>query len=111
MPRGASRSYYADLISAGGKLFEYNPGLMHTKPVTVDREVTPIGFANMDCRSFALNFENSILLVDPATPAAMRDRQLSYLADSIRITATAVAKWSGRKRFWNNTFASVGPPL
>ncbi len=107
----ASRSYYADLISAGVKVFEYRPGLLHTKSVTIDGEVTLIGSANMDCRSFALNFENNILLVDPATTATLRARQLSYLADSTRITAAAVAGWSWHKRLWNNALAIVGPLL
>ena len=72
----ASRSYYADLIAAGVRIYEYDAGLLHAKSITMDGEVTLIGSANMDCRSFALNFENNILLVDAGTTTAMRARQM-----------------------------------
>jgi cardiolipin synthase len=107
----AARSYYADLIAAGVQLYEFLPGLLHTKSVTVDAEVTLIGSANIDCRSFALNFENNILLFDPAATAAMRARQMDYVGQSRRVTAEAVAGWSPARRLWNNALAVVGPVL
>ena len=60
----ASRSYYADLLNSGVRIFEYEGGLLHTKSLTLDGEVTLIGSANMDRRSFDLNYENNILLCD-----------------------------------------------
>ncbi len=107
----ASRSYYGDLTEAGVRIYEYQPGLLHTKSVTVDGEITLIGSANMDCRSFALNFENNILLCDPDVTAAMRARQMEYLADSRPVTAAEVAAWGWQKRLWNNALALVGPVL
>ncbi len=107
----AARSYYDDLISAGVRIFEYHPGLLHTKSVTVDGEITLIGSANMDCRSFALNFENNILLSDPEVTAAMRARQMEYLRDSTRVTAEMVEAWPWYRRLWNNALAVVGPVL
>jgi cardiolipin synthase len=75
----ASRSYYGDLLAAGVRIFEYQGGLLHTKSLTVDGEVTLIGSANMDRRSFELNYENNILFYDPALTGEMRGRQDSYL--------------------------------
>jgi cardiolipin synthase len=49
---GVSRSYYADLLAAGVKIYEYVSGPLHTKSLTLDVEVTLIGSANMDRRSF-----------------------------------------------------------
>ncbi len=46
--RAASRSYYADLVAAGVRIFEYAGGLLHTKSVTLDGAITLIGSANMD---------------------------------------------------------------
>jgi len=71
----ASRSYYADLLAAGVRIFEYEGGLLHTKSLTIDGQVTLIGSANMDRRSFELNYENNILFYDPALTAEMRRRQ------------------------------------
>jgi cardiolipin synthase len=77
----------------------------------VDGEITLIGSANMDRRSFDLNYENNILLCDPAMTNAVRDRQVSYLADSRQITQEVVLNWSWRTRLWNNALAVVGPVL
>ena len=64
----ASRSYYADLLNAGVKIYEYKHGLLHTKSLTLDGEVTLIGSANMDRRSFELNYENNILFYLGSNP-------------------------------------------
>jgi cardiolipin synthase len=106
-----SRSYYYDLLTAGVKIYEYNAGLLHTKSMTVDGEVTLIGSANMDRRSFDLNYENNILLCDGDVTADMRDRQESYLADCRQVTAEEVAAWPWQRRLWNNALAIIGPVL
>ncbi|MBS7812954.1 cardiolipin synthase [Roseococcus pinisoli] len=107
----ASRSYYADLLAAGVRLLEYPLGLLHAKTLTLDGEVTLIGSANMDRRSFDLNYENNILLQDPATTAAVRARQEAYIAASREVTREEVAAWPAWRRLWNNTVAVVSPLL
>ena len=107
----ASRSYYEELLAAGVRIFEYAGGLLHTKSLTLDGELTLIGSANMDRRSFELNYENNILLCDPAVTAAMRERQDSYIARSEEITAAMVSRWPWQRRLWNNAIAMLGPVL
>ncbi len=85
-----SRSYYEDLLTAGVKIHEYQPGLLHTKSMAVDGELALIGSANMDRRSFDLNYENNILLHDPALTSTMRARQDAYIADSRPVTLATV---------------------
>ncbi|MDQ0215657.1 cardiolipin synthase [Oikeobacillus pervagus] len=58
----ASRSYFPELLEAGVKIFEYTRGFMHSKIVIVDGELASIGTANMDMRSFHLNFEVNAFL-------------------------------------------------
>jgi cardiolipin synthase len=65
----------------------------------------------MDRRSFDLNYENNILVYDPALTADMRRRQDAYLARSRPVTADQVARWSIFRRLWNNTIAMLGPVL
>ena len=108
---GASRSLYEDMLIAGVKVHEFQPGLLHTKSITVDRRMVLIGSANMDRRSFDLNYENNILLADPALTQAMRDRQDSYLARSRPVTLDEVRKWSISRRLRNNGMAIAGPVL
>jgi cardiolipin synthase len=107
----ASRSYYGDLLAAGVRIFEYEGGLLHAKSLTLDGEVTLIGSANMDRRSFELNYENNILLHDPKLTADMRQRQESYIERSRALTTDDVARWTIRRRLWNNTIAMLGPVL
>jgi cardiolipin synthase len=107
----ASRSYYRELLEAGVKIHEYVGGLLHTKSMIIDDEVTLIGSANMDRRSFELNYENNILFYDPGLTAEMRQRQEHYLAQSNPVTADMVAQWSMTRRFWNNTIAMISPVL
>ena len=107
----ASRSYYADLLAAGVQIHEYEGGLLHTKSLTLDGEVTLIGSANMDRRSFDLNYENNILFHDRALTAEMRQRQQSYLEKSHPVTREMVEGWSWNKRLWNNAIAMLGPVL
>jgi len=107
----ASRSYYAELLAAGVKVFEYEGGLLHTKSLTLDGEVTLIGSANMDRRSFELNYENNILFHDSALTGVIRERQQDYIARSHPVTKEAVAAWPMSRRLWNNLIATLGPVL
>jgi cardiolipin synthase A/B len=107
----ASRSYYEQLLAAGVRIFEYEGGLLHTKSLTLDGEITLIGSANMDRRSFELNYENNILLHDPELTQSMRRRQEEYLRRSHPVTIEIVDGWPLRRRFVNNTIAMLGPIL
>ncbi|WP_396328624.1 cardiolipin synthase [Burkholderia anthina] len=60
----ASRLYARDLVDAGVKVFRYRPGFLHQKVVLIDRIAAAIGSANLDNRSFRLNFEIMVLTVD-----------------------------------------------
>ncbi len=108
---GASRSYYEGLLDAGVIIYEYVGGLLHTKSLTLDGEVTLIGSANMDRRSFELNYENNILLFDQALTGDMRKRQESYIEKSNLITPEMVKEWSWYRRLGNNAIAMLGPVL
>ena len=107
----ACRSYYLDLLEAGVQIYEYVGGLLHTKSLTIDGEVTLIGSANMDRRSFELNYENNILFYNKELTADVVQRQESYIAKSEIVTAESVAAWNWRQRLWNNTIAMLGPVL
>lgn len=53
----ATYSYLGEMIEAGAKCYTYDNGFLHAKCLCVDGQVTCMGTANMDIRSFALNFE------------------------------------------------------
>ncbi len=108
---GASRSYYSELTKAGAEIFEFRPGLLHAKTMVVDRTVALIGSANLDRRSFELNFENNILFSDPAFAGRIRVRQESYIAQSDVVTADLVSHNGLGTRLRQNALAMLSPLL
>ncbi|WP_447763140.1 cardiolipin synthase [Sphingopyxis panaciterrae] len=107
----ASRSYYDEMLAAGVRLYEYRPGLLHAKTMVVDGAVALIGSANLDRRSFELNFENNILFADADFVGELRARQDAYLAESDRVTAGDVARDGVLRRLWQNLLATLSPLL
>lgn len=62
MVYSVTRSYYAKLLLAGVRIYEYTPGFNHTKMIVVDDIMAITGTINMDYRSFYLHFENGVYL-------------------------------------------------
>ena len=60
----AGRSFYGELLQAGVEIYEYDAGVVHSKIITVDDRWCMLGSANMDVRSFRLNFEVTALIYD-----------------------------------------------
>jgi cardiolipin synthase A/B len=92
----AQRSYYEALLDAGVRIYLYPaPYVLHAKHFTVDDDVAVIGSSNMDLRSFALNYEVSVMLLGPSIVASMRAVQDTYRSLSRELT---VEEWRGRSR-------------
>ena len=106
-----SHSYYWELLEAGVKIYEYKPGLLHAKTLTVDGEISLIGSTNLDLRSFHLNYENNIVFSDNKLTADIMERQYQYIAVSDEITLEEVNNWPLPYRIWNNIVATMGPIL
>ncbi len=109
--QATARSYYAELLEAGVVIQEFKGGLLHSKTLTLDGEITLIGSANMDRRSFDLNFENNILFYDPQLTQTVRERQQAYINSADTVLKETVAAWSRTRQLWNNTIAMLGPVL
>ena len=60
----ASYSYFGDILKSGGKVYLYTKGFIHSKVVIVDDKIFTTGSANMDLRSFMLNFEINAFIYD-----------------------------------------------
>ncbi len=58
----ASASYYPRLMEAGVRIYQYERGFVHAKTIVVDEWVASVGSANMDLRSFHLNFELNVFV-------------------------------------------------
>jgi cardiolipin synthase len=91
IPFLAARFYWSDVIAAGVKVYQYTPGMMHSKYVLVDGEWASVGSANTDNRSLFLNFEANCQLFDPALVAELEEYYLRDLEVSVRLEKGAFA--------------------
>jgi cardiolipin synthase len=82
----AARSYYEQLMELGVELFLYQPGILHSKTMTVDNDIAFIGTSNFDIRSFALNFELNMILYHGEALWSLRSLQISYMEKSRRLS-------------------------
>jgi cardiolipin synthase len=107
----ASRSHYEPLLEAGVKIFEYQKGLLHAKTLTLDRSLALITTANLDRRSFELNFEVSMLVFDSDFASELRFLQTSYLNDSRPVELASWRKRPWPAKLWQNAAGTLGPLL
>jgi cardiolipin synthase len=70
----ASNTYCESLRKAGIKVFEYGPPMLHAKTIVIDDTVGIVGTANLDNRSFRLNFEVAAAFYDAHTIARLAQR-------------------------------------
>ncbi|MCB1055409.1 MAG: cardiolipin synthase [Acidobacteria bacterium] len=94
--RYASVAHFDDLMSAGVRIALFGGGLLHTKSLTVDGEVSIFGSVNLDMRSLWLNFEISLFVYDPGFTNRLRELQAGYLD---RSTTLDLATWRERPRW------------
>jgi cardiolipin synthase len=94
--RLAGHSYFDELLSAGVRIYEYQPAMMHNKTVVVDGQWSIVGSANMDIRSKELNQENVLGILD-----AGFGRQLdeTFLADIGKAREIKLDDWR-RRGIW-----------
>jgi cardiolipin synthase len=93
--RLAQCSYYDDLLSAGVRITCFQDRLLHAKNVSIDDRVGIVGSSNIDIRSFQLNEEVSLLLLDPASVGDLVALQEQALMHSEPID---LATWRQRSR-------------
>jgi len=82
----ATYSYVGDMLEAGVKCYTYNNGFLHAKGVIIDQNVICYGTANMDIRSFELNFEVNATIYDSSLATQMHEIFIEDLKNCTEIT-------------------------
>ena len=82
LPYWAALTYVGDLLTAGVKVYYYTAGFMHAKTIVVDGRSCSIGTANMDMRSFELNYEINALIYDEHIAHEIEMRFLEDMASA-----------------------------
>ncbi|WP_026568259.1 cardiolipin synthase [Bacillus sp. UNC41MFS5] len=81
----ATRSYLPELLRAGVEIYSYQKGFLHKKVMIVDGDLATIGTANMDMRSFRLNFEVNLFLIGTESIQDLVAHYEEDLEDCLRI--------------------------
>ena len=89
-------SYLQDITKVGIKVYRYSKGFLHQKTMLIDDERSMIGTANLDNRSFRINFEINILFSSIAFAKKVEDMMIEDFANSFQITEEDYTK----KPFW-----------
>ncbi len=99
----AARSYYRELLAAGARIYEYTNGFIHSKTMSVDGEVGIVGTANMDIRSFRLNFEVCVVCYDKAVAEDLDSQFMVDLKSAERVEIKTFSKRPRVDIFLENT--------
>ncbi len=103
MVHHAQCSYYRALLQAGVKIWLYPaPLVLHSKHFSIDDDVVVLGSSNMDMRSFALNYEISVMFVGDDVMRQMREVEDGYRAISRLLTMEEWEQRPKRKRYVDN---------
>ena len=111
MVNAAARSYYTELIHHGVRIFLYQKGFVHAKTMAVDDNLAIVGSANMDYRSFDLNFEVNAMLYSEKINGQLRTAFESDLQETTEINAQA---WLDRPKhihLWEKFVRLLSPFL
>jgi cardiolipin synthase len=91
--RSASRELWGDLLKAGVKIAEYQPTMFHVKALVVDNLMVSVGSTNFDNRSFSLNDEANLNVIDPAFA---RQQVAVFNEDWGKTKPITLAAWEAR---------------
>lgn len=111
MVDAAARAYYTEILEHGAEIYLYNKGFVHAKTMVVDASLAVVGSANMDYRSFDLNFEVNAMLYSKTIANQLLEAFAEDLKNSSKIDPTA---WLARpKRFhlWEKLIRLLSPFL
>ena len=88
-----AESYFGELIKHGVKVYRYTPGFLHGKSIMVDREAAFVGSANMDYRSFELDYECGVMVYSvPMIESLLED--MDMIVDHSRLVTKE--EWAKR---------------
>jgi len=107
----ASLSYLGELLKAGVRCYQYENGFIHSKLILIDGITASTGTANMDVRSFKLNFEINAFIYDRGITGAFETAFLKDLDDCMEMTNEWYAKRGNLTRIRESVSRLLSPLL
>jgi len=83
MPYWAAYTYMLEMMTAGVKIYLYQPGYLHSKTVCVDGLVCSVGSANMDIRSFNIDYEINAIVYNSRIAMQLEQDFIEDLKDCV----------------------------
>lgn len=109
--RRVSRIFYRPLLEAGVRIFEYHPTMMHAKAISADDDWAVIGSANFDNRSFELNYESNLVVVDGGLTKSLRAAFESDLERAEEVTLERLEREAAWKQWLGKLLVVVRDQL
>jgi cardiolipin synthase len=91
--RAASRERWGALLAAGVRIAEFQPTMYHVKELVVDAQLVSVGSTNFDNRSFSINDEANLNILDPQFA---REQMAIFEDDWRRARPVTLARWTDR---------------
>lgn len=91
-----SSSYYQELLDAGIKIYKYQKGFVHAKTMVCDDFIAVVGTANLDQRSFDLNFEVNTIVYDSEIALQLKNQFFNDMEDAEELDSE---KWKNRPKW------------
>ena len=107
----AARSYFPELLEAGVRIYEYEARFIHAKTMVCDNDVAIVGTANLDNRSFRLNFEVAAIVFGEAANTTLADAFTKDLLDSREILRSDFARQPFKARLGQAGARLISPLL
>ncbi|MBK9030873.1 MAG: cardiolipin synthase [Myxococcales bacterium] len=107
----AARSYFAELLAAGVKIFEYEPRFIHAKTMVIDDDLAIVATANLDNRSFRLNFELAAVVYGQHLVGQLAAAFVEDLRSARAIVADELARQRFRTRLGQASARLLSPLL
>ena len=104
-----ANSYFESLLNAGAKIYLYEKGFLHAKTIVADSSICSVGTANMDIRSFSLNFESNIFIYNEAISKSMEEQFFKDLKVCTKVTLESFEKRSIISRIGESIIRLVSP--
>ncbi|MFT3698029.1 MAG: cardiolipin synthase [Kofleriaceae bacterium] len=107
----AARSYYPEVIAAGVRIFEYQPRFVHSKTMVIDDDVGIVASANLDNRSFRLDFELGAVIYSHALNQQLAEAFDRDQAQCVEIKSDAVERLTFGPRLFQAGARLLSPLL
>ncbi len=107
----AAEAYYEELMRAGVRIFRYQKGFIHAKTMVADRKLLSVGTANLDLRSFDLNFEVAAFVYDQEQAEALAMLFYEDLENSAELRLEEWMKRSRMRQFSEKMVRLLSPFL